>query len=54
VGRKDAFWFGRNLIVLLDMVLDVKMAGAQFSRRLNLAGCELGDNGTFVPKLQIP
>src|SRR5580700_7051293 len=53
-GRTDALWFGRNLIVLLDISLDLKMAGAQFSRRINLSGWEWDDNGTFVPKLQIP
>lgn len=53
-GRKGAFGFIRNLFFLLDMSLDLELAGAQFARHPFVAGHGEGRNGTNVPKLQIP
>src|SRR6202167_6753962 len=53
-GRKGAFGFVRNLLFLLDMSLDLELAGGQFARHPFVADHGAGNKGTFLPKLQIP
>src|SRR6202167_3406472 len=53
-GRKGAFGFIRNLFFLLDMSLDLELAGAQLARHPFGAGHSGGRHGTHGPKLQIP
>src|ERR1700683_5795079 len=53
-GRKGAFGFIRNLFFLLDMSLDLELAGAPVPRHPFVAGHGGGCGGREDPTLQIP